>query len=139
MDTQVTHTEIRIVSHSDHVTKLVRRAIADVAHARNLKLTIVETPFAEYKDAEKKSLVVIAYDISKANVTGKTEMGALVRALECADREAPNVQLAISEDSVDMENLDDWLINLSKYVPLLPFDPVKQPDVLIEALTKPEA
>jgi hypothetical protein len=137
MDTQVTHTEIRIVSHSDHVTKLVRRAIADVAHTRNLKVTIVETPFAEYVGAEKKTLVVIAYDISKANVSGKTEMGALIRALECADKEAPNVQLAISEDSVDVEDMDDWLINLAKYVPLLPFDPVKQPDVIIEALAEP--
>jgi hypothetical protein len=33
--------------------------------------------------------------------------------------------------------MDDWLINLAKYVPLLPFDPVKQPDVIIEALAEP--
>lgn len=128
------HVDIRIVSHGEHVTQVVRSAIADVAHKNNLKVTIVETPFAEYIHAEKKSLVVIAYDIANETAAANSEIAALIKAIDLADMEAPDVQLAILEDSVENDVMDEWLEKLSVYTPLLPFDPVKQPDVLISAV-----
>lgn len=128
------HVDIRIVSHGERATQLVRNAIAAVAHTNNLKVTIVETPFAEYVQAEKKSLVVIAYDISQENAAANSEIAALIKAIDLADLEAPDVQLAILEDSVDSAIMDEWLEKLATYTPLMPFDPVKQPDVLINAV-----
>jgi len=128
------HVDIRIVSHGERVTQVVRSAIADVAHKNNLKVTIVETPFAEYIQAEKKSLVVIAYDIANENVQANSDVAALIKAIELADMEAPDVQLAILEDSVDPDIMDDWMSKLSDYTQLMPFDPVKQPDILIGAV-----
>lgn len=128
------HVDIRIVSHGERATQLVRNAIADVAHTNNLKVTIVETPFEEYTYAEKKALVVIAYDISKEDVAANSEIAELIKAIDLADLEAPDVQLAILEDSVDSAVMDEWLEKLAVYTPLMPFDPVKQPDVLITAV-----
>lgn len=134
MDTQVKHIDIRIVKHGDRVTQVVRSAIADVAHTNNLKVTITETPFEEYTFTERKSLVVIAYDIAKENVAANSELAELLKAIERADMEAPDVQLAILEDSVSSEVMDDWMTKLSDHSNLLPFDPVKQPDILIAAV-----
>lgn len=128
------HVDIRIVSHGAHVTQVVRSAIADVAHKNNLKVTIVETPFAEYVQAEKKALVVIAYDIAHEQAAANSEVAALIKAIELGDMEAPDVQLAILESSVDPDVMDDWMSKLSDYTQLMPFDPVKQPDVLISAV-----
>lgn len=128
------HVDIRIVSHGERATQLVRNAIADVAHNNNLKVTIVETPFEEYTFAEKKALVVIAYDIAKDAVAANSEIAALIQAIDLADMEAPDVQLAILEDSVDSDVMDEWLEKLSAYTKLMPFDPVKQPDVLITSV-----
>jgi translation elongation factor EF-Ts len=128
------HVDIRIVSHGERVTQLVRSAIADVAHKNNLKVTIVETPFAEYIHVEKKSLVVIAYDIADEKATANSEIAALIKALEIADMEAPDVQLAFLEDAVDSDAMDEWLEKLASYTKRLPFDPVKQPDILISAV-----
>lgn len=128
------HVDIRIVSHGERATQLVRNAIADVAHTHNLKVTIVETPFAEYINTEKKSLVVIAYDIASEGVAANSEIAALIKAVDLADMEAPDVQLAILEDSVDSDVMDEWLEKLATYTPLMPFDPVKQPDILITAV-----
>ena len=125
--------DIRIVNHGDNATRTVRNKIAAVAHEHNLKITIMETPFAEYNQIEKSGLVVIAYDISKPDVLLNSDMQALVAVLERADMEAPDVQLAILEDAVDSEVMDEWMEKLDVTYPILPFDPNKQPDVLDRA------
>lgn len=127
--------DVRLITAGIRIGTLVRNGLIASAQDNKVRIHLRETEYKDYQPA-KCDLVIVAYDLTKEKALTSKAMYELVLMLECADIDAPEVQLAVCKGDVPKEVFEDWVDKLTLVYPIVPFDVEEERSVIDTALQR---